>query len=288
MEPDRRGAELLFHVLTEREEKAGIAITAREAFSKAQHVRMDVCKVAPKPHGFDGAPRRPSCHIVFRWIRLSIPSKNDMPRRGFMTTQHSTIGRVARRPAVFAVLVLVTGVITGVALYSRAGFFGLTRRVVVAQSPNGYGIPLDHPAFTQMTRPGVIASAHSLAFIDGSPDTGQYLWQALTTFPGFVVTVGAFFLLWRLLWRARGGVYIAQVARQVRFLGWWLLVGGLLAPQLENFAMMRLLDTMAVGEASYRLGEIPLVVSLVALGLLALASILRDGVRMRDDLEGTV
>jgi hypothetical protein len=205
-----------------------------------------------------------------------------------MTTQHSTIGRVARQPTVFAVLVLVTGVITGMVLYSRSGFFGLTHRVVVAQSPNGYGIPLDHSAFTQMIRPGVMASASGLEFIDGSPDTGQYLWQALTNFPGFVVAAGAFFLLWRLLWRARGGVYIPQVARQVRVLGWWLLIGGLLAPQLEHFAMMRLLGTMAVGEAHYQPREISLVVPLIALGLLALASILRDGVRMRDDLEGTV
>lgn len=205
-----------------------------------------------------------------------------------MATRHSTIGRVARRPAVFAVLVLVTGVVTGMVLYSRAGFFGLTYRVIAAQSPNGYGIPLDHPAFTQMARPGVMASANGLEFIDGSPDAGQYLWHALTTFPGFVVAAGAFFLLWRLLWRARGGVYISQVTRQVRFLGWWLLGGGLLAPQIENFAMMRLLDTMAVGEARYQIGEIPLVVPLVGLGALAVAGILRDGVRMRDDLEGVI
>ncbi|MEV4188842.1 hypothetical protein AB0J28_46155 [Streptosporangium canum] len=195
---------------------------------------------------------------------------------------------MARQPAVFAALALVTGVITGMVLYSRAGFFGLAYDLVVAQSPDYYGIPLDDPAFTQMARPGVMASASGLEFIDGSPDAGQYLWQALTTFPGFVVTAGAFFLMWRLMWRARGGVYIPQVARRVRFLGGWLLAGGLLAPQIENFAMMRLLDTMAVGEAGYRTGEIPLVVPLVGLGLLALAGILRDGVRMREDLEGTV
>jgi Protein of unknown function (DUF2975) len=205
-----------------------------------------------------------------------------------MATQHSTIGRVARQPTVFAVLILVTGVITGMVLYSRAGFFGLTYDLVVAQSPNGYGIRLDHPAYTQMARPGVMASANGLEYIDGSPDAGQYLWQALTTFPGFVVAVGAFFLIWRLMWRARDGVYMPQVARRVRFLGWWLLVGGLLAPQIENFAMMRLLDTMAMGEASYQIREIPLVMPLIALGLLALAGILRDGVRMREDLAGTV
>ncbi|MFC7646220.1 hypothetical protein ACFQX6_40745 [Streptosporangium lutulentum] len=87
-----------------------------------------------------------------------------------MATQHSTIGRVARQPTVLAVLILVTGVITGMVLYSRAGFFGLTYDLVVAQSPNGYGIRLDHPAYTQMARPGVMASANGLEYIDGSPD----------------------------------------------------------------------------------------------------------------------
>ncbi|MBF8184211.1 DUF2975 domain-containing protein [Nonomuraea sp. K274] len=192
---------------------------------------------------------------------------------------------MAHRPVVFAVLILVTGVITGMVLYSRAGFFGLTRQYVVGLSPNGYSIGLDEPG---TTRPGVATVARDLQFIDGSPDTGQYVLQVLTTFPSFVVTVGAFFLLWRLLWRAREGVYLPQVSRQVRVLGWWLLAGGLLAPQIEHFAMMTLLDTMTVNEAYFGVKEIPVIVPLVGLGLLALASVLRTGIRMRDDLEGIV
>lgn len=35
MELDRRGAELLFQVLTEREEKNSVAIASNESFSKA-------------------------------------------------------------------------------------------------------------------------------------------------------------------------------------------------------------------------------------------------------------
>ncbi|MFC4006140.1 hypothetical protein ACFOY2_02830 [Nonomuraea purpurea] len=195
---------------------------------------------------------------------------------------------MARRPVVFAVLVLVTGVIIGMVLYSRAGFFGLTVPHVAAQSPSIYGIGIDEPAFTEGARPGVVALASDLRFIDSSPDTGQYILQALTTFPSFAVTVGVFFLLWRLLWRARAGVYLPQVAGQVRVVGWWLLAGGLLAPQIEYFAMMALLDTMTVNESYYGVKEIPLIVPLVGLGLLALANVLRTGVRMRDDLEGTV
>ncbi|KAB8197610.1 hypothetical protein FH608_003435 [Nonomuraea phyllanthi] len=205
-----------------------------------------------------------------------------------MAALHSTIGRAVRRPVVFALLVLVTGAITGMVLYSKSGLFGLTDPHVVAQSPSLYGISLDEPAFTERARSGVVAMAGDLGFIDPSPDTGQYVLQALTTLPGFAVTAGAFFLVWRLLWRARDGVYLAQVAGQVRVLGWWLLAGGLLAPQLEHLAMMTLLDTMTTGESYYGIKEIPLVVPLAGLGLLALAGVLRTGVQMRDDLEGTV
>ncbi|MEV4799332.1 DUF2975 domain-containing protein [Nonomuraea sp. NPDC049421] len=205
-----------------------------------------------------------------------------------MAALPSILGRAARRPAVFAGLVAVTGAVTGMVLYSRAGLFGLTYPQVVAQSPGRYGIGLDEPAFTAGVLPGVKAMTGDLHFVDGTPDAGQYILQALTTFPGFVVAAVAFFLLWRLLWRAREGAYLPQVARQVRLLGWWLLVGGLLAPQIEHVAMMALLDTMAANESHHLPREIPVIVPLVGAGLLALASVLRTGVRMRDDLEGTV
>ncbi|MFI6532532.1 DUF2975 domain-containing protein [Nonomuraea sp. NPDC050547] len=204
------------------------------------------------------------------------------------TAQPSVLGR-ARRPAIFALLVAATGAITGMVLYSQAGLFGLGSRLAVARSPHGFGISLDgHPAFTQGALPGVHVSAGSVEFFTGSPGTVQYIWQALTTVPTFLVTAVAFFLVWRLLWRARQGVYLPRVVGQVRLLGWCLLIGGLLAPQLEHFAMMRLLDTLARNESFYGPANASLAVPLLGLGLLAVASVLRDGVRMRDDLEGTV
>jgi IstB-like ATP binding protein len=42
MELDRRGAELLFQVLTEREEKASVAIASNESFSK-EHMFAATC-----------------------------------------------------------------------------------------------------------------------------------------------------------------------------------------------------------------------------------------------------
>ncbi|MCG5217626.1 DUF2975 domain-containing protein [Streptosporangium soli] len=205
-----------------------------------------------------------------------------------MATTYDRTLRAARTPAVFALLVLVTGVITSMALYSRQGFFGLTGGFVVGDSPNFHSIPIEDLAYTEGTRPSVLVSANDLSYVDFTPDTGQYIWQALTTAPSFIVAAGAFFLVWRLLWRARKEVFIPQVARQVRLLGWWLLAGGLLAPQAEAFAMMRLMDSLTVDPGVYLLKEIPPVVPLVGLGLLALAAVLRKAVRMRDDLKGLV
>jgi hypothetical protein len=53
MELDRRGAELLFQVLTEREEKASVAIASNESFSKA-HMFAATCARRLNLHGFRG------------------------------------------------------------------------------------------------------------------------------------------------------------------------------------------------------------------------------------------
>jgi DNA replication protein DnaC len=51
MELDKRGAELLFQVLPEREEKASVAIASNESFSKA-HVPANPCQAASKADMF--------------------------------------------------------------------------------------------------------------------------------------------------------------------------------------------------------------------------------------------
>lgn len=51
MELDRHGAELLFQVLTEREEKNSVAIASNESFGKRTW-SANTCQAAPKHHGF--------------------------------------------------------------------------------------------------------------------------------------------------------------------------------------------------------------------------------------------
>ncbi len=52
MELDRRGAELLFQVLTEREEKASVAIASNESFSKAHMFAATCARQQLKYHKF--------------------------------------------------------------------------------------------------------------------------------------------------------------------------------------------------------------------------------------------
>ncbi|WP_385625305.1 ATP-binding protein (plasmid) [Streptomyces sp. P8-A8] len=52
MELDRHGAELLFQVLTEREEKNSVAIASNENLRQSAHVPANVCEAAPKVNGF--------------------------------------------------------------------------------------------------------------------------------------------------------------------------------------------------------------------------------------------
>ncbi|WP_049560454.1 hypothetical protein [Nonomuraea sp. SBT364] len=198
-----------------------------------------------------------------------------------------TLGRLIRLPSVFAILTLIAGLATGLAVFSRAGFLGIDRGHVVARAFEAYGIPVE--GISAMARPGVLASAGELTFVDGTPSALQHLWQALTVLPTAVLTAGAFVLLCRLLWAARGGAYVFPVGRRLRGLGWWLLAGGLLAAAVEELAMIMLLDSVATQvDTAFRLRGVPVLVLLAGLGMLVLGNVLRDGARMREDLEGTV
>jgi hypothetical protein len=73
---DARGAELLFQILTEREERASLAVASNLPFSKAQ-VRANVCKAAPEVHRLLPAWRRrdrPSRSVVDVAVECREPS----------------------------------------------------------------------------------------------------------------------------------------------------------------------------------------------------------------------
>lgn len=126
------------------------------------------------------------------------------------------------------------------------------------------------------------------------PSAWQRTLGILSEAPALVVLVGGLTLLDRLLRSAgRDGAYTRQAASGLRFLGWYLLVGSLVAAIARAASQAALLATLA-DDAAFSPGTVlgatafPYLVLLTALGLLVFARVVRAGATMREDLEGTV
>ncbi|WP_405639174.1 DUF2975 domain-containing protein [Streptomyces uncialis] len=150
-------------------------------------------------------------------------------------------------------------------------------------------------AFTRIFQPhaGVGVTAHP-SYCTDHADGAQRLYHFLGSFPSWLLVLGILFLLNRLIRGAsREGVFTARTAKHLRVAGWWLLLGCLFAEAVEAAAREALLATLA-REHTFTVGswlgawQPPYAVVLMALGILTFARIMRAGVAMREDLEGTV
>jgi hypothetical protein len=125
------------------------------------------------------------------------------------------------------------------------------------------------------------------------PSVGQRLLGALLVAPSSFAYGGAMFLLAVLLRHAeRDGVHTLEVVRRVAGLGRYLVVVVPLALLVESVARHVLLAGSVSDEveAFGFIGDwgFPWWAILTGLGLITLSRVLRDGVAMREDLEGTV
>ncbi|MFB8039655.1 DUF2975 domain-containing protein [Streptomyces sp. NPDC056004] len=142
-----------------------------------------------------------------------------------------------------------------------------------------------HAGVEVMTRP---------SYCTDHADGAQRLFDFLGGFPSLLLVLGILFLLNRLIQGAsREGVFTARTAKQLRVVGWWLLLGCLVAAVVEAGAHAALLATLAKDytfTADSWLGtwQPPYALVFTALGILTFARIMRAGVAMREDLEGTV
>lgn len=126
------------------------------------------------------------------------------------------------------------------------------------------------------------------------PTTAQSLLHTAGQVPSFVFGLGAFLLVLRLIRGAEGDrLYTARTAGRLRVLGWWLLAGSVLAAVAESTieqALVRSLsrngdETAVTGLLTW---GVPCMAVLTGLGVLSFARIMRIGVGMREDLDGTV
>jgi hypothetical protein len=125
------------------------------------------------------------------------------------------------------------------------------------------------------------------------PSVGQSAVGVLMQLPGFVLFLGTFYAVRRLLRDAvRDGLFTAGFARWLRLLGWWLLAGEVVSTLIEAAAHIVLVDSMVTPGIDfgqwYGFLHGSWVVVFLGVGLLTLARIARVGAGMREDLEGTV
>ncbi|MFE2303404.1 DUF2975 domain-containing protein [Streptomyces sp. NPDC059445] len=132
------------------------------------------------------------------------------------------------------------------------------------------------------------------SFCTRDPSTVQGLLNTATQLPSFVFTVGALLLVLRLIRGAEGdGLYTARTARRLRGVGWWLLAGSVLAAIAESVSEKALIHSLSRGGDVNALSglvswDAPYMAILTGLGVLSFARIMRVGVAMREDLDGTV
>ncbi len=156
------------------------------------------------------------------------------------------------------------------------------------------GIAVTGPAVARLM-PGATASGGTVSLCASHPTTGQRMLVGLTWIPTVALYLAIILQLGQLLRVARAaGPFAAIVAQRLRFLGWFVLAGSLVAVVAQSVAQSAFVSTVVTGsvpamrnaaEAGLAVIFVPL---LVACGLLTLARVIRVGAQMSDDLAGTV
>jgi hypothetical protein len=155
------------------------------------------------------------------------------------------------------------------------------------------GTPVTSTAVAHL-RPGATIGS-TVTLCASHPDAGQRVLWALTWAPSFVLYLAVILLLVQLLRAIRSaGPFAVIIARRLRFLGWFVLAGSLIAAVGQSLAQSAFASTVYTGSvpvskhavgAGFSVIFVPL---LIACGLLTLARVIRAGAQMSDDLAGTV
>ncbi len=190
--------------------------------------------------------------------------------------------------AALSVLAVAVGLLS--ALVGRSHFYGIGDHTICVQNDNmSFSGGEQPPLFP----PGVAASPVGTSLCTNHATTAQQVMSALTEVPSALFYGGALLLLWWFLDGAkRFGPFKPVNAKRVRFIGWWLIVGGVVAASTQRVARTLLIDTMMRHSDrlpwAYGLPSLTASAILTGLGLLVVARILRVGAQMQDDLAGTV
>jgi len=130
-----------------------------------------------------------------------------------------------------------------------------------------------------------VSGADTINVYVAKPTGQQHALDALRRYPLEVGSVVAFFLLWRLVAKARyTDPFTTGSVRRMRILAWLVLLGGLVAEIVSDQAQDALVRTIADNDVWAADPMLRLTWVLPGLAFLAAAEILNHGQRMRAEL----
>ncbi|MWA08078.1 DUF2975 domain-containing protein [Streptomyces sp. BA2] len=150
-----------------------------------------------------------------------------------------------------------------------------------------------HPGFTPAPKASLLLDTHP-TYCTEAADGLQNLLDTTSQLVPLLFTAGALVLVLRLMKGAeRDGLYTAQTAGRLRGLGWWLLAGSVVSAIVTSVVERALVASLSVDSGSHAwsglfLWDVPFMAILTGLGILSFARVMRVGIAMREDLEGTV
>ncbi|MFR9799191.1 DUF2975 domain-containing protein [Streptomyces sp. MS06] len=136
---------------------------------------------------------------------------------------------------------------------------------------------------------GVEVSGSATRLCQGSPSAGQRAADLGGELPWLLFGALALLLFSR-LFRAvvQQGPFTAPVAQRLTVLGWFVTVGTLLTGLVVGSSRSWLAGSMASAAGSGPTVSGPMALVLAGLAAVVMGRVMREGVRMREDLEGTI
>jgi hypothetical protein len=188
-------------------------------------------------------------------------------------------------------MVALVGLSTVLSIFGSGSVWGIGRGLVTVELPTSGGSSPTEAGYWHLTDAAHVNVAGLVAWV-GEPTILQQVWYTLTLMPSNLIFIGALVLAYRLFRGAeRHGIYTTVTAGRLRTLGWFLLVGSVVATLIEMFAANWLLATVVTNEISF-FGpihwDVPLTLILTGTGVITFARVMRVGVGMRDELAATV
>lgn len=120
------------------------------------------------------------------------------------------------------------------------------------------------------------------------PTGKQVAWYLATQLPTMLVVIAVLGMLLRLLTRARqANPFTRATVRDLRWIGWTLIIGGATASLIEGFATMGLSENIPPGSISGT-WDLPILWLFFGFGALAVSEIVARGCALREELDEVV